>query len=240
MISPSASVYSTASISTSRTSDSNSDSRSLWIRGRSSSISSESISPQNLGLGIDFRCDAFGFGESRRGGWVLGISRPAIIESNTISKGLTPTSTETAVFAASPLLSRASLIAASFTGSATFGSVVMLRSSRASRSEAADYRPTIAPTRGRTDWPRRADASRSSPPISTDSAMTTAPATHAGTNRRSGSAGHARRPTRCTCSPISRPPGCTVSSTAARPASARKCKGANRSGCIRWTPRHAA
>ena len=46
-----------------------------------------------------------------------------------------------------------------------------------------------------------------------------------------------RRPIRCTCWPISPRRGCTASSTAARPAWTRRCKGANRFACIPTTPR---
>ncbi len=44
---------------------------------------------------------------------------------------------------------------------------------------------------------------------------------------------------RCICWPISLPRGCTANSTAARPVRRPKCKDANRSGCIRPTPRRA-
>jgi hypothetical protein len=81
---------------------------------------------------------------NRQGRWVLGISWASDdweMPSMTDSHGLVvPTSTDTAFFAANPLRSNASLIAASFTGSATFGSVVILKSCRASRSEAISSR----------------------------------------------------------------------------------------------------
>ena len=129
------SVY-PASISTS-TISSNSGSR--WNLGGSSSISSGGGSSNSPRISPFGSIAGVLSSSIAKAGWA---SRgPAIIESNTLSKGFDiPTSTDTAFFAASPLLSRASLIVASFTGSATFGSVVMLRSCRASRSEAISKR----------------------------------------------------------------------------------------------------
>ena len=109
-----ASVYSAATISASITL-SDSDSRSRWIRSGSSSISSGSGSSSNspmissssadlIGASVDSIARAAGF---------LGSLGPAMISeipSKTASHGFViPTSTDMAFFAASPLMSRASL-----------------------------------------------------------------------------------------------------------------------------------
>ena len=76
------------------------DSRSI-----SSSGGGSSNSPR-ISASSSVRLRAFSFSIAKAG-WVLGSRGPAMIESNTLSKGFViPTSTDTTFFAANPLLSR--------------------------------------------------------------------------------------------------------------------------------------
>src|SRR6478672_264685 len=78
---------------------------------------------------------------NRQGGWLLGISWASDNRTEHSLKGFgDPNFDRYGVLRGESAASNASLIAASFTGSATFGSVVMLRSWRARRSEAISKR----------------------------------------------------------------------------------------------------
>ena len=93
----------------------------------------------------------------------------------------------------------------------------------------------FATTRAATRCPPRAARFRSAPRRSPASAMPTAPGTRPGCRRR-------RLRTcgiRCSSWRISRPHGCTASSTSAATAPTRNAAAARCAGCIRPTPRHA-
>ena len=139
-----ASVYPASTISTS-TISAFSDFRRCWIRGRSSWISSSSNSPT-----ISSDSDSVAVSSSGSSAKVASGSRgPATtleIPSKTASHGLVETSRSTVVAGLSPARSRASRIAASFTGSETLGSVAIPNNSRAIFSAAFCNRTLAART----------------------------------------------------------------------------------------------
>ncbi len=95
------------------------------------------------------------------------------------------------------------------------------------------FSPIFAPIRSAIRFPRPPAKLNSFPPPSPGLAIANALAIRGGMNRRPPASGRRRRAGRFICSPASRAPACTVSTTTAASAGRRKFRDASRCGCIR-------
>ena len=105
--------------------------------------------------------------------------------------------------------------------------------STARRSGRRSFSPIFAPIRSAIRSPRPPARLNSFPPPSPGLAIVNALAIRGGMNRRPPGSGRRRRGGRFICSPASRVPACTVSTTTAASAGRRKFRDASRCGCIR-------
>lgn len=103
----------------------------------------------------------------------------------------------------------------------------------ARRSGRKFFSPIFAPIRSAIRFPRPPAKLNSFPPPSPGLAIANALAIRGGMNRRPPASGRRRRAGRFICSPASRAPACTVSTTTAASAGRRKFRDASRCGCIR-------
>lgn len=95
------------------------------------------------------------------------------------------------------------------------------------------FSPIFAPIRSAIRFPPPPAKLNSFPPPSPGLAIANALAIRGGMNRRLPASGRRRRAGRFICSPASRAPACTVSTTTAASAGRRKFRDASRCGCIR-------
>ncbi len=105
--------------------------------------------------------------------------------------------------------------------------------STARRSGRKFFSPIFAPIRSAIRSPPPPAKLNSFPPPSPGLAIANALAIRGGMNRRPPASGRRRRAGRFICSPASRAPACTVSTTTAASAWRRKFRDASRCGCIR-------
>lgn len=103
----------------------------------------------------------------------------------------------------------------------------------ARRSGRKFFSPIFAPIRSAIRSPPPPAKLNSFPPPSPGLAIANALAIRGGMNRRPPASGRRRRAGRFICSPASRAPACTVSTTTAASAGRRKFRDASRCGCIR-------
>lgn len=103
----------------------------------------------------------------------------------------------------------------------------------ARRSGRKFFSPIFAPIRSAIRSPPPPARLNSFPPPSPGLAIANALAIRGGMNRRPPGSGRRRRGGRFICSPVSRAPACTVSTTTAASAGRRKFRDASRCGCIR-------
>ncbi len=105
--------------------------------------------------------------------------------------------------------------------------------STARRSGRRSFSPIFAPIRSAIRSPRPPARLNSFPPPSPGLAIVNALAIRGGMRKRPPGSDRRRRAGRFICSPVSRAPACTVSTTTAASAGRRKFRDASRCGCIR-------